>query len=91
MTATRDELLDAVFDGRDDSSKRAYLRQAIGQLARALQDPEALSSRDGVVRLASIGRARYWLGFFHQAPTVLRPGLPPYAASCRSSGLSRGH
>lgn len=52
MTATRDALLDALFDGRDDSSVRAYLRQAIGQLARMLSDPSALHSGGGVVRLA---------------------------------------
>lgn len=49
--ATRDELLNALFDGRDDRSTRAYLRQAIGQLTRALPDPLLLTSEDGLVTL----------------------------------------
>ena len=50
-SATREELLDALFNGRDDASTRAYLRQAITQLARALPDKDAVASTDGVVSL----------------------------------------
>ena len=47
----REELLDALFDGRDDDSTRAYLRQAVNQLARCLPDPDAVASTGGVVTL----------------------------------------
>jgi DNA-binding SARP family transcriptional activator len=49
--ASRDELLNALFDGRIDASTRAYLRQAILELRRLLpHDTERLV--DGRVRLA---------------------------------------
>ncbi|MCW3004558.1 MAG: transcriptional activator domain protein [Conexibacter sp.] len=65
-TATRDELLDALFDGRDDASTRAYLRQAIGQLSRLLPDADALSSAGGLVRLAPEVRLSTTSGRFVQ-------------------------
>jgi len=49
--AARDELLDALFDGRSDDSARAYLRQAVLWLRRALGEG-ALSTAPGVVALA---------------------------------------
>ena len=51
-TAERDELLDALFDGRADESARAYLRQAVRWLRRMLPDEEALVVEEGRVRLA---------------------------------------
>lgn len=44
--ATRSELLDALFDGRDDNSALSYLRQALHQLRHTLP-PETLVSREG--------------------------------------------
>jgi DNA-binding SARP family transcriptional activator len=48
----RDELLDALFDGRADDSTRAYLRQAIRWLRQALGSQEAVVAEEG----------RVWLG-----------------------------
>lgn len=45
-TATRAELLEALFEGRDDSSALSYLRQALHQL-RQILPPETLVSREG--------------------------------------------
>ena len=50
-SARREELLDALFDGRVDDSARAYLRQAVNQLSRCLPDPDAVVSDRGVVTL----------------------------------------
>jgi two-component SAPR family response regulator len=41
--ASRQQLLEALFAGRDDRSTRAYLRQAIAQLREALPDAVPLS------------------------------------------------
>jgi DNA-binding SARP family transcriptional activator len=46
--AGRDELLDALFDGRADASTRAYLRQAVRWLRAVLSPDAVLSDRDGV-------------------------------------------
>lgn len=51
--AERDELLEALFGGRADSSARSYLRQAVHQLRQVLPGPDAVVSADGRVRLAS--------------------------------------
>jgi DNA-binding SARP family transcriptional activator len=48
--ANRAELLDALFDGRDDGSARSYLRQVIHRL-RALLPEEALVADGMAVRL----------------------------------------
>lgn len=50
--AERDELLDALFDGRSDQSTRAYLRQAVRWLRHVLPDAEALVVERGTVRLS---------------------------------------
>jgi DNA-binding SARP family transcriptional activator len=50
--AERDELLDALFDGRSDGSTRAYLRQAVRWLRHVLPDAEALVVERGRVRLS---------------------------------------
>jgi DNA-binding SARP family transcriptional activator len=52
LTADRDELLDALFDGRADPSTRAYLRQAIRWLRHVLGTPDAVLAENGHVRLA---------------------------------------
>jgi ATP/maltotriose-dependent transcriptional regulator MalT/DNA-binding SARP family transcriptional activator len=44
--ATRSELLEALFDGRDDNSALSYLRQALHQLRQTLP-PDTLLTRDG--------------------------------------------
>jgi len=49
--AGRDELLDALFDGRTDDSTRAYLRQAIRWLRHVLPEGRALVGQRGSVRL----------------------------------------
>jgi DNA-binding SARP family transcriptional activator len=49
--AEREDLLDALFDGRGDESTRAYLRQAVRWLRHVLPDPEALVVERGTVRL----------------------------------------
>jgi ATP/maltotriose-dependent transcriptional regulator MalT/DNA-binding SARP family transcriptional activator len=51
LRADRDELLDALFDGRADPSTRAYLRQAIRWLRQVLGAPEAVVIENGSVRL----------------------------------------
>ncbi|MFJ5956530.1 BTAD domain-containing putative transcriptional regulator [Paenarthrobacter sp. NPDC092416] len=38
MTATRPQLLDALFDGRDTNTSRSYLRQVVHQLRSVLPD-----------------------------------------------------
>jgi DNA-binding SARP family transcriptional activator len=48
--ADRPELLNALFDGRDDSSARSYLRQVIHRL-RGLLPEEALISEGDVLRV----------------------------------------
>jgi DNA-binding SARP family transcriptional activator len=50
--AERDELLDALFDGRNDESTRAYLRQAVRWLRHVLPDAEALIVERGTFRLS---------------------------------------
>lgn len=50
-TATREELLDALFDGRDDDSARSYLRQAVTGLRRVLPGEDAVETTRGSVRL----------------------------------------
>jgi DNA-binding SARP family transcriptional activator len=50
--ATREELLDALFDSRDDESTRAYLRQAIRWLRNLLPDPAGLVTEEGRVSFA---------------------------------------
>jgi DNA-binding SARP family transcriptional activator len=50
--AERDELLDALFDGRSDESTRAYLRQAVRWLRHVLPDAEALVVARGTVSLS---------------------------------------
>jgi DNA-binding SARP family transcriptional activator len=50
--ATRDELLTALFDARDDESTRSYLRQAIRWLRRVLPDPDALTAEGGSLAFA---------------------------------------
>jgi DNA-binding SARP family transcriptional activator len=49
--AEREELLEALFDGRSDDSTQAYLRQAIQWLRRVLPGPEAVAVEHGRVRL----------------------------------------
>lgn len=49
--ASRDELLDALFDGRADESTLAYLRQAIRWLRHVLPEGRALVRERGHVRL----------------------------------------
>jgi DNA-binding SARP family transcriptional activator len=51
-TAERDELLNALFDGRNDESTRAYLRQAVRWLRHVLPDADALVVERGTVRLS---------------------------------------
>jgi DNA-binding SARP family transcriptional activator len=51
LSADRDELLDALFDGRADPSTRAYLRQAIRWLRHVLDTPEAVVAENGQLRL----------------------------------------
>jgi DNA-binding SARP family transcriptional activator len=55
--AERTELLDALFDGRDDDSTRAYLRQAVHQLRRALPEGAGPVVENGCVRLGEEIRA----------------------------------
>jgi DNA-binding SARP family transcriptional activator/tetratricopeptide (TPR) repeat protein len=50
--AERDELLDALFDGRSDESTRAYLRQAVRWLRHVLPEADALVVERGAVRLS---------------------------------------
>ena len=50
-SAGRDELLDALFDGRIDDSTRAYLRQAVRWLRHVLPHESALVVEGGTVRL----------------------------------------
>lgn len=49
--ATRDELMEALFDGRADASARSYLRQAIHWLRQALPDDRLADLPGGGVRL----------------------------------------
>jgi DNA-binding SARP family transcriptional activator len=49
--AGRDELLDALFDGRADESTRAYLRQAVRWLRHVLPEGRVLVGQRGRVRL----------------------------------------
>jgi DNA-binding SARP family transcriptional activator len=51
LRADREELLDALFDGRADPSTRAYLRQAIRWLRHALGATDAIVTENGHVRL----------------------------------------
>jgi len=50
--ATREELLDAFFDGRTDASARAYLRQATHRLRQALGEELGPDVVNGWVKLA---------------------------------------
>jgi DNA-binding SARP family transcriptional activator len=47
----RDDMLEALFDGRRDDSARSYLRQAIRGLRDVLGDEVELTSDDGRIRL----------------------------------------
>lgn len=49
--ATREQLLNALFDGRADASSRSYLRTAIHWLKTALPDEVGVETEGGVVRL----------------------------------------
>jgi DNA-binding SARP family transcriptional activator len=53
---SREELLDALFDGRSDASARAYLRQAIHGLRQLLPDPEELVAEATGLTLRERGR-----------------------------------
>jgi DNA-binding SARP family transcriptional activator len=48
----RPELLNVLFDGRDDESTRAYLRQTVHQLRRALPEDAGLEIADGCIRVS---------------------------------------
>ena len=50
--AEREELLDALFDGRSDDSTRAYLRQAVRWLRYVLPDAQAVVVEQGTVQLS---------------------------------------
>ncbi|QEC47282.1 transcriptional activator domain protein [Baekduia soli] len=50
--ASRDELLEALFEGRTDPSARAYLRQAAHRLRQALDDRVGPDLVDGRIQLA---------------------------------------
>jgi DNA-binding SARP family transcriptional activator len=50
--ATREELLDALFEGRTDDSTRAYLRQAVRWLRQVLPEQGVVVER-GAVRIGS--------------------------------------
>ena len=50
--ASREDLLDALFDGRTDDSARAYLRQAIQGLRESLPDGALVAAQGGPVALA---------------------------------------
>ena len=50
--ASREDLLDALFDGRTDDSARAYLRQAIQALRESLPDGALVAAQGGPVALA---------------------------------------
>lgn len=50
--ATRDQLIEGLFDGRDDPSTRAYLRQAVHRLREALPEEAGLVVVDGVLGFA---------------------------------------
>ena len=50
--AAREELLDSLFDGRNDASTRAYLRQVIQRLRRAMPDESAIGSDRASVWIA---------------------------------------
>jgi DNA-binding SARP family transcriptional activator len=49
--ASREELLDALFEGRSDDSARSYLRQAVRWLRHVLPEQDALLVEGGRVRL----------------------------------------
>jgi DNA-binding SARP family transcriptional activator len=51
-SATRNELLDALFEGRDDDSTRAYLRQAVRWLRHVLPEDGGIETEGGEVRLS---------------------------------------
>ena len=52
MPVTREELLDALFEGRADESARAYLRQAAHQLRQVLPGDDAVVTEGARMRLA---------------------------------------
>lgn len=52
IPASRDELLNALFDARDDESARAYLRQTITGVRRLLPADAMTTSKDGRVGLS---------------------------------------
>lgn len=54
-TASREELLDAFFDGRSDDAARSYLRQAIHQARQLVGDTIVVIAEGGAVR---VGDAR---------------------------------
>lgn len=49
---SRDELLNALFDARDDESARAYLRQTITGVRRLLPESALTTSKDGRIGLS---------------------------------------
>jgi DNA-binding SARP family transcriptional activator len=53
--AERGELLDALFDGRDDDSTRAYLRQAVRWLRQILPKDVRLDVEDGTLAVGDGG------------------------------------
>lgn len=52
IPVSRDELLNALFDARDDESARAYLRQTITGVRRLLPDDAMTTSKDGRIALS---------------------------------------
>lgn len=57
-SATREQLLRALFGGRSDESATSYLRQAVRWLRQVLPDEDSVVVADGVVRLSSTLRVR---------------------------------
>lgn len=51
-SVSRDELLNALFDARDDESARAYLRQTITGVRRLLPTDALTTSKDGRIALS---------------------------------------
>lgn len=53
VSVNRDEMLNALFDARDDESARAYLRQTITGVRRLLPDDAMTTSKDGRISLGA--------------------------------------
>ena len=58
--ARRDDLMNALFDGRDGTAARTYLRQAILHLREALPRADALVVDKRTVALDPGGRRRFY-------------------------------